>query len=320
MAIGGKVMGCRAASVLLALSLSVAAVSAAAQGAGKASAEPELTGALKRIKDSGVLNVGYAESPMPLSYFDRYKNIIGYSIDICKKVTDAVKTEIKKPDLKVEMKPIKVEDAASYISSGVIDLHCGPVLNTWQRKSQVEFGMTYYVQRYRFASHESAHMDEISDMQNKSIATIYGPAVNALQALVAAHDYKLTTLPARTPDEAFRALREGGAHAVFLDEITLAYGVAKSIPLDPAMIIISNGTLGAEPYSLVYLKGDKPFKELVVGTMRKLYATGGIDAIYQKWFGSKIPPEGIDLNLRPSESLQKIFRQPTDSPDPAAYE
>jgi glutamate/aspartate transport system substrate-binding protein len=130
----------------------------------------EPTGLLKRVKDTGILNVGYAEAPVPFSYLDRNRQPIGYAIDVCRKVIDAVKVELKKPDLKVEMRPIKADEAGSYVVSGVIDLHCGPVLNTWGNKSRVDFGLTYFVQRFRYASHESAHMNEVSDMEGKTLS------------------------------------------------------------------------------------------------------------------------------------------------------
>ena len=280
----------------------------------------EPTGLLKRVKDTGTLNVGYAEAPLPFSYLDRNRSVVGYSIDVCKKVIDAVKAELKKPDLKVEMRSIKVDDAASYIASGVIDIHCGPILNTWQNKSRVDFGLTYFVQRYRFASHESAHMNEVNDMQGRTFVTTNGAAMNALQTLSASRNFGLSIIPARTNEEAFRVFRDNGAQAVFLDEISLAQGVAKSPLMDPSLVTMSDGAVGAEPFSLVFVKGDAPFKKLVLDTMQQLYTSGSIRPIYHKWFTSEIPPEGISLNLSVSEPLDRVFRNPTDSPDPALYQ
>jgi len=280
----------------------------------------EPAGLLKRVKETGTLNVGYAEGPLPFSYLDRNRSVVGYSIDVCKKVVDAVKAELKKPDLKVEMRAIKVEDAPSYLASGVIDMHCGPILNTWANKSRVDFGLTYFVRRYRFASHESAHMNEVNDMQNKTFVTTNGAAMNALQTLNAARSFGLNIIPARSNEEAFRVFREGAAQAVFLDEISLAQGVAKSPQTDSSLVMMSDAALGAEPFSLVFVRGDAPFKKLVLDTMRQLYTSGGIRPIYQKWFTSEIPPEGISLNLPVSEPLDRVFRTPTDSPDPSLYQ
>src|SRR5262249_9036515 len=159
--------------------------------------------------------VGYAEAQIPFSYFDKTKNIVGYSIDVCNKVVDAIKAEIKKPDLNVEMKPIKIEDAASFITSGVVDIHCGPVRNNWQRKGQLEFGPTYFVRRYKFASHESAMMNELGDMNGRILVT-YGDAANALQALTDARGFRMTIVPARSNEDAFRIFRSNLAHAVLL--------------------------------------------------------------------------------------------------------
>jgi len=282
--------------------------------------EPAPTGLLKKVKDTGILNVGYAESSPPFSYLDRNRQPIGYAIDVCKKVIDAIKSAVKRPDLKVEMRPIKIEDAGSYVVSGVIDIHCGPILNTWGDKSRVDFGMTYFVRRYRFASHESAHMNELPDMDYRTFVTIPGMAMNVLQTLNSDRGSKMTVTTARNTDDAFRIFREGGAQAIFLDEITLAQGMAKTWQLDPAGVMMSDGAVGAEPFSLVFVKGDAPFKRLVLDTMRKLYTSGNISPIYYKWFTGAIPPEGISLNLPISEPLAKVFQSPTDSPDPALYQ
>ena len=86
------------------------------------------------------------------------------------------------------------------------------------------------------------------------------------------------------------------------------------------MVFLSNGSFGAEAYSLIFVRGDAPFKKLVSDTLRKLYTSKDVLAIYGKWFTSPIPPDGLSLNLPVSEPLRKAFQQPTDSPDPASYE
>ena len=295
----------------LALSTALAAVPGGAQ---------EPTGALKRIRDAGVLNVGYAESSIPFSYYDRARNVIGYSIDICRTVVDAVKTELKRPDLKVEMRPIKIDDAASYIASGVIDIHCGPIVNTSQLRSRVDFGMTYFVLRYRFASHESATMNEIDDMQNRTMLAISGtPAMAALHALNAARNFGITVVPATNEDDAFRIFQQDGAEALVMDEVSLAQGVARNRPIDPALVMISDGSFAPQPLSLALVRGDPPLKRVVTDSMRQLLASGRIEPIYAKWFTSAIPPSGIDLGLPMSDVLRRVVKNPTDASDPSHY-
>jgi glutamate/aspartate transport system substrate-binding protein len=144
--------------------------------------------------------------------------------------------------------------------------------------------------------------------------------MNALQTLDTSRNFGLSIVAVRSNEEAFKVFRENGAQAVFLDEISLAQGVAKSPLVDPSLVTMSDGAVGAEPFSLVFVKGDAPFKRLVLDTMRQLYTSGGIRPIYHKWFTSEIPPEGISLNLAVSDLLDRVFRNPTDSPDPALYQ
>jgi glutamate/aspartate transport system substrate-binding protein len=277
----------------------------------------ELAGTLKKIKETGAISVGYAEQKAPFSYVDTRKNVVGYSIDICNNVIGAIKLALKKPDLKVQMLPIKAEDAVSFVRSGAIDLHCGPVANTFQSKSQVDFGMTYYIVQYRYASKESAHMMEIDDMGGKSIATQYGsPSMRALEALESARGLGIRILPANTNELAYAMFDRGDADAVAMDDVSLAQFVARSKEL----VMTSSATLGpVEPYSLVFARGDTPFRTLVLESMTRFFRSGGVQPSYQKWFQAVNAPSGINLSPTISAPLEKVFRNPTDSADPAYY-
>jgi glutamate/aspartate transport system substrate-binding protein len=46
-------------------------------------AADELSGSLKKIKDSGTLVMGIRESSFPLSYLDQNQKPVGYLIDVC---------------------------------------------------------------------------------------------------------------------------------------------------------------------------------------------------------------------------------------------
>ena len=55
----------------------------------------DLTGTMKKIKETGTITVGHRESSIPFSYLDDKQQPIGYSMDLCNKVVDAVKKELK---------------------------------------------------------------------------------------------------------------------------------------------------------------------------------------------------------------------------------
>jgi glutamate/aspartate transport system substrate-binding protein len=62
----------------------------------------ELTGTLKKIKDSGTITLGHRDASIPFSYLaDNPNQPVGYSHDLQLKVVEAVKKELGMPDLKV---------------------------------------------------------------------------------------------------------------------------------------------------------------------------------------------------------------------------
>ena len=78
----------------------VAAIAAASLFIAPVQAQ-ELTGTLKKIKDTGVIKVGHRDASVPFSYLDDQQKPIGYGMDICAKIVDKVKAELKMPNLKV---------------------------------------------------------------------------------------------------------------------------------------------------------------------------------------------------------------------------
>src|ERR1043166_3615428 len=107
-------------------------------GAAGASAE-ELTGTLKKIKDTGTISLGHRESSIPFSYYDDKQQVVGYSHEIMLKVVDAVKQELKLPKLDVKLTPITSQNRISLIQNGTIDIECESTTNNTDRQKQVAF-------------------------------------------------------------------------------------------------------------------------------------------------------------------------------------
>src|SRR5215216_4473821 len=82
----------------------------------------ELTGTLKKIKDTGAITIGHRESSIPFSYLDDKQQPIGYAMDLCMKVVDAVKAELKMPNLKVNLQPVTSSNRIPLLQNGTIDM------------------------------------------------------------------------------------------------------------------------------------------------------------------------------------------------------
>ena len=108
-------------------------------------AAQELTGTLKKIKDTGVVKIGNRETSIPFSYLDDKQQPIGYGVDICLKIVDAIKAELKMPNLKIEFVPVTPQTRIPILTGGNIDLECGSTTNSVERRKQVAFAPTYFM-------------------------------------------------------------------------------------------------------------------------------------------------------------------------------
>jgi len=281
-------------------------------------AAQELTGTLKKIKDTGTITIGHRDSSIPFSYYDENQKPVGYAMDICYKIVDAVKQTLNMPNLKVALNPVTSATRIPLMANGTIDLECGSTTNNAERKQQVDFGMTYFVVKYRYVTKASSGMDKMADMKGKTMVSTAGTTdIKALNELNTAQNYGMNILSAKDHAEAFLMVETGRAAAFLMDDILLYGLVANS--KNPKEFHISSESLGVEPYSLMLRKDDPQFKKVVDDTMTQLYKSGEIEKIYNKWFMNPIPPKGINLNFPISESLRKVFANPTDSPDPNVY-
>jgi glutamate/aspartate transport system substrate-binding protein len=278
----------------------------------------ELAGTLKKIKDTGTITIGHRDSSIPFSYYDENQKPVGYAMDICYKIVDAVKQRLNMPNLKVALNPVTSATRIPLMANGTIDLECGSTTNNAERKQQVDFGQTYFVVKYRYVTKKSSGMDKMADMKGKTVVSTAGTTdIKALNDLNTAQSYGMNILSGKDHAESFLMVETGRAAAFLMDDILLYGLVANS--KNPADYHISSESLGVEPYSLMLRKDDPQFKKVVDDTMSQLYKSGEIEKIYSKWFMSPIPPKGINLNFPVSDSLKKVFQNPTDNADPKVY-
>src|SRR5882757_2912543 len=112
----------------------------------------ELTGTLKKIKDGGSITIGHRESSVPFSYYDDKQQVVGYAMDLCYKIADAVKKDLKLSKLEVKLNPVTSATRIPLIANGTVDLECGSTTNNIERQNQVSFVVTTFVTADRLVS------------------------------------------------------------------------------------------------------------------------------------------------------------------------
>jgi glutamate/aspartate transport system substrate-binding protein len=289
-----------------------AAVTATAMTAAQADSR------IDKIKSSGEIALGYRDTAIPFSYLDDHQKPIGYSMDICHHIVDALKKELNLPSLKTKLVPVNGPTRIPLVANGTVDLSCGVATNNAQRQEQVSFAPTTFVTATRFTALKTSNLKDLSDFKDKIVVGASGSS--NLRWLVQTNKeqnlgMKITT--AKDLSEAFFSVSSGRASAFFMDDVLLAGLVASSHK--PSDWMISSKGYTIEPYGIIEPKGDEPFKTAVDNAVKNMMKDGTMVTLYNKWFTQPIPPANINLNWPIPPELKKAFEHPTDSPDPAVY-
>jgi glutamate/aspartate transport system substrate-binding protein len=278
----------------------------------------ELTGTLKKIKDTGAITLAHRESSVPFSYYDDKQQVVGYAMDLCYRIVEAVKSELKLDKLEVRLNPVTSATRIPLIANGTVDLECGSTTNNLERQKQVWFTITHFVTANRFVSKKAANLKTVEDLRGKTVVSTSGTTnIKQITEISAQKGLNLNILAAKDHAEAFLMVETGRAAAFVMDDILLYSLVAAS--KSPQDYVISSDALSVEPYGIMLRRGDEAFKKVVDQAMIATYKSGTINDIYNKWFLAPIPPKGINLNVPMSESFKKVIASPTDSGDPAVY-
>ena len=285
---------------------------------GQADAE-ELMGTLKKIKETSAITIGFRDSSIPFSYLDDNQKPIGFAMDICYKIVDAVKKELKLDKLEVKLNPVTSSTRIPLLANGTIDLECGSTTNNADRQKQVSFTNTHFLVVTRFVSKKSSQINSIDDLKGKPVVSTSGTTnIKQLTEASAARNLGVNIIPAKDHAEAFLMVETDRAVAFVMDDILLAAFVAGA--KDPDTYVISKDAFSKpEPCGIMLRKDDPAFKKVVDGATAALYQSADGQKLYDKWFMQKIPPKGLNLNAPISAALKKEFAEPSDSPDPDSY-
>jgi glutamate/aspartate transport system substrate-binding protein len=275
-------------------------------------------GTIDKIKKTGTITIGHRDASIPFSYYDDKQQVVGYAMDICARVVEDVKKELKLPNLKTNYQLVTSANRIPLMANGTIDLECGSTTNNLDRQKQVWFTNTHFVTANRWVFKKSANIKKLEDLKGKTVVSTAGTTnIKQITEINAAQNLGMNIISANGHPEAFQMVETGRAVAFVMDDILLYSLAAQS--RSPGDYEISPVALSVEPYGIMVRKDDAAFKKIVDASTANTYKSGAINAIYDKWFLKPVPPKGLNLNVPQSDPLKKVFQNPTDSGDPATY-
>ena len=274
-------------------------------------AAPAMADTLQKIKDTGTITIGHRESSIPFSYLDGNQKPVGYSMDLCNKIVEEVKKELKMPALVTKLTPVTSQTRIPLMTNGTIDLECGSTTNSLERQKQVAFGVTTFVSPVRMVVKADSGIKTLDDLNGKAVATTTGTTSDRyIKQNEKGHNIDVKNVYGKDHAESFLMVETGRASAFVMDEVLLAGLIANA--KNPKDFAIVGPALSTEPYGIMLRKDDPQFKALVDKTLSGLMKSGEINKIYAKWFTSAIPPKNVNLNLPMNAQLQEAIKHPTD--------
>jgi glutamate/aspartate transport system substrate-binding protein len=279
----------------------------------------ELTGTLKKVQETGAITLGYRDTSIPFSYLDADQKPVGFAMDICGKVVEAVKKELKLDKIEVRLTSVTSSTRIPLLANGTIDLECGSTTNNIDRQKQVAFTNTHFLTASRFVSKKSSRINSIDELKGKTVVSTAGTTnIKQLTEANAARNLGVNIIAANDHAEAFLMVETDRAVAFVMDDILLAALVAGSKQPD-AYVVSADAFSKAEPCGIMLRRDDPAFKKVVDAATAALFQSLEGPKIYDKWFMQKIPPKGINLNAPISPALRAEFARPSDSPEPDSY-
>jgi glutamate/aspartate transport system substrate-binding protein len=274
-------------------------------------------GTLDKIKKTGTITVGHRDASIPFSYYDDKQQVIGYSMDICAVIVDAVKKQV--PNVKVNYQLVTSANRIPLMANGTIDMECGSTTNNVERQQQVSFTNTHFIPANRWVAKKSSNIKTLNDLKGKTIVSTAGTSnLKLITQINADKNLGMNIISANGHPEAFQMVETGRAVAFVMDDILLYSLAAQS--RNPNDYELSKEFLSLEPYGIMIRKDDPAFQKLADDATSQLFKSGKINAIYEKWFQKPIPPKNINLNVPMSDQLKRTFANPTHTGDPKAYE
>lgn len=273
---------------------------------------------LRKIRDTGLITVGYRLTSAPFSYLDAQREPIGYSVELCQHVVEAVRQRLAMPDLEVRLMAVTSATRLPLVANGTVDLECGVTTNNEERARNQAFSVTIFVAASKLLSLRSAPVQSLEDLRGKAVATTLATtSIQLLQSENQRQHMNMKILAGLDDIDGFRTVMSGKAAAYAMDDVLLHSLVAASS--NPSDYVIAPQALTEEPYAIGLRRGDPVFKHLVDDVIIGLYRSGQIRSIYHRWFLSPIPVLGFNLNLPMSPAFERVIQRPTDTSDPSAY-
>lgn len=230
----------------------------------------ELYGTLKKVRDTKVFTIGHREASFPFAFYDDQKKPTGFAVELCTRIGEEVKAELKMPDIQIKYLPINAQTRIPLLTNGTIDIECGSTTNNLARQQQVDFTYSFYVTGGRLLASKASGIKEVEDLNGKAVGVAPGTSnERVLNTLTEDLKLKYRLVNVRDHSEGMLALETGRIDAYVHDEVGQFALLSKSTQRQRFEVV--GRLLSFDPYGLMIRRDDSAFKLVANRTLAKIY-------------------------------------------------
>jgi glutamate/aspartate transport system substrate-binding protein len=271
-----------------------------------------LSGTLAKLRSAGALTIAYRESSVPFSYLSTRGEPIGYSIELCKKLAEAIGQAVGR-ELELKWLPVTSETRIEAIVSGRADLECGSTTNNIERQKQVAFSPIIFVAGTKLLVRRGSPIRSYRDLGGRTVVVTAGTTnEKAMQDIARRFKVELRLTSARDHAESYAQLEAGRADAFATDDVLL-YGLVAQNKAQKKYQVVGE-FLSYDPYGIMFRKGDAQLAELVTSAFHDFAEDREIERQYKRWFLQRLP-SGQSLDLPMSPQLESLIRAMAVKPE-----
>ncbi len=266
------------------------ALAAAGLVLGFSAAAQEVDSVIKKLQASNTITVGYRETLLPTSYLGDDKKPTGYAIDMCLRIIDEVKTELKLPQIKINYVPVNIQNRQALVANGTVDLECGGTVNTFARNKQVDFSPVSYVAASQMLVLKSSRISKFDDLNGKIVAIATGGSSEPeLKHIIAANKLNVRIVNVDDHAAGLIAVESRRVDAYFNDNAAFFSLIKQS--KNPSALVVVGPEYGYSPQGFMVPKNNPAFLWIVTHAMGKMFKSGEAEKIFDKWF----KPFGVQI-------------------------
>ena len=266
---------------------------------------------LERIRQSGKITLAHRSTAIPFAYLDADKHPIGYTIDLCLKVTEAIRKNLALKTLTIAYLPVTEFNQIKAIEQNKADLECGSTGNNAERREKVAFTIPHYITGTRFMVRSDSKITDLRGMEGLTLLSSFGtPSLAAVTRANTERVMRINIMKVNDHKQAAEMIEKGQADAFAMDDVLLL-GLIASRP-DPTKLKVVGKYLTLEPLSIVMSKSDPELKAIVDEEMKRLISSREAYTIYDRWFTKPIPPNNTSLNIPMNYLLRDLWKYPSD--------